>query len=527
MDALQFGRWLGERRRRYGWRSQRSLLDFLHADTQFQVQECTFSEDFLARLEAGQLSHPFRGTVRRRVLLLSRYLAKTQRDVQAYLRAAGLSNLLPEELDELYAIHPALQPPTNNTVPFLLPPRPLRIVGREEFLALLEGIYHTDTHEVCAITGLPGIGKSVLAAESLHRLLASDYQQLFPDGIVSFSVSGLQGQVGLVSLLQRIIARFTTHAVTTADEWMRHTDHLQQSLAPASTEEELTVMIDDVHALLAGKRVLLLLDDVEAHFPLRQALHALQSGSRSVILITSRHVPPAALVTQHLHIAPLEPDAALTLLITLLKRALAGNELVEAQRIVAAVGFLPLAIEAAASAASNGVPLSWLAIQCEQHPFDELLDSDGELRAIFAKAFADFEPALQRQFALLATLGLPSFGLERARASLHTLLVHEQHFALPAYQQRREKHSALLGQRESEQVEPSLVQQMHTAAVLGQFVRHSLIELEVAEQQSQCTQIEQGPRFPRGRMRYHIHPLLVAYGREYLRQLEEDETVNA
>ena len=65
MDALQFGRWFSERRRRCGWGSQRALVETLHQHP--LLCECGISEDFLARLEAGQLAHPFRGNVRWRV----------------------------------------------------------------------------------------------------------------------------------------------------------------------------------------------------------------------------------------------------------------------------------------------------------------------------------------------------------------------------------------------------------------------------------------------------------------------------
>lgn len=49
MDAVQFGRWIGERRRACGWRSQRTLVEETRHEPFFR--DCGISEDFLARLD--------------------------------------------------------------------------------------------------------------------------------------------------------------------------------------------------------------------------------------------------------------------------------------------------------------------------------------------------------------------------------------------------------------------------------------------------------------------------------------------
>src|SRR5712692_3354240 len=88
MDAVQFGQWMSKRRHACGFRSQRTLAETTDAINRSPT-EPAISENFLARLEAGQLAHPFRGSVRRRVLALAWYLCKTPQDVKVYLRAAG------------------------------------------------------------------------------------------------------------------------------------------------------------------------------------------------------------------------------------------------------------------------------------------------------------------------------------------------------------------------------------------------------------------------------------------------------
>src|SRR5690242_19720265 len=99
MDGVQFGRWISERRRKYGWSSQRALADTARHDP--MLADYKISEDFLARLEAGRLSHPFRGNVRRQVLALAWMLCKTPRDVKLYLNAAELTELSADEAWQL------------------------------------------------------------------------------------------------------------------------------------------------------------------------------------------------------------------------------------------------------------------------------------------------------------------------------------------------------------------------------------------------------------------------------------------
>src|SRR6266699_1326860 len=69
MDAVQFGRWISERRRAGGWGSQRALAESVRRHP--LISKYRITEDFLARLEAGHFVHPFRGSVRRRVLALT------------------------------------------------------------------------------------------------------------------------------------------------------------------------------------------------------------------------------------------------------------------------------------------------------------------------------------------------------------------------------------------------------------------------------------------------------------------------
>src|SRR5579863_441027 len=219
MDAVQFGRWVSERRRALGWNSQRALVDAIHNAHNTQnihnVQNNasgsnnTISEDFLARLEAGHLAHPFRSTVRQRVLNLAELLCKSPQDVRAYLRAAEISELSPEEAGQIQHLKDALSPSSTPSLLFL-PPRPSRFVGRRAELQELSQLLSSATADAYAITGMPGIGKSTLAYEVVHQLAANERERkrLFPNGIVMFSCTGRRGIEGLISLLHEITALF-------------------------------------------------------------------------------------------------------------------------------------------------------------------------------------------------------------------------------------------------------------------------------------------------------------------------------
>ena len=532
MDAVQFGRWFSKRRQACGWQSQRTLVDAVRRDPFLKASG--ISEDFLARLEAGHLAHPFRSSVRRRVLALAWLLCKTPRDLQTYLRAAELSDLGSEEVGQVQRLseHLAVQ---QSPSPLLLPLRPTRLIGRStELHELLNTLCKKDVN-VFAVTGMPGSGKSALAYEAVHMLASDEHERarLFPHGIATFTGRGRRGTNGLISLLSGITTVFHSLAAS---------DSNSKSLAPALpqfTDADLACAIDRVRAALAGKRVLILLDDLEADFPLRQALEALlvrrqidmagcelrKSGDHAqehhAVLITSSYIPAPALVTSRLHLSPLKPEAALDLLANLVGRGMVEMERQHAECICAAVGHLPLAIEAVATTVlTKGIPFSLLAARVAERPLDRLLDEEYEIRSRLARTLAALRPGMQEQFALLSTLGTQSFGLAPA-AAIHAqttspLLIEEHGISTVEVASLPEHALALLDDKAQkdvmfDSVDLSLTQLAHTAANLGQFVRSSLLELAPGEALLDSS-------FPR----YQLHPLLRAYAEERLEDLNPE-----
>lgn len=546
MNAVQFGRWLSERRRACGWPSQRLLAEAAQQHT--IVHQSGISEDFVSRLEAGHLAYPFRGTVRRRILLLAWLLCKTPRDLKSYVRAAGLSDLSDEENTQLHLLSEhlaALQTPP----PLLLPPRPGRLKGRErEIEQILHALNEPATH-VVSLTGMPGVGKSALAHEALHLVASAENERLrrFPDGIATFVCTGRQGSRGLLSLLTEITALFSAHEQN-AQGGVQRRPAQRWSQLPASSlsieamevEAELASAMDRARAALANKRVLLLLDDLDPAFPLRQALDALlaqnaptpheqraESGhEQRVILTTSQFVPAPALVSTRLHLQPLTEEAALALLAELVGEEFSERNEIFARQACAAIGYLPLAIESMATAVqAKGIPLTLVATHLMTHPLGGLLDAEEEISAQLEKALALLDQEMRENYILLAALGLKDFDLEVAAAvtSPRRLPLPELEPAEDTLERQAEPiearlsfaHAAIaaepsvpgmlsLGQRNrqkvlemaygehipelngggsAEQERERLVHLAHIAATLGQCVRYSLLELLPVEQE--------------------------------------------
>lgn len=513
MDAVQFGRWISERRRAAGWGSQRALAESaLHHPL---VSKYRITEDFLARLEAGHFVHPFRGSVRQRVLALTCLICKTPRDVRVYLQAAELAELNDEETRQMHWLNkhlftkpgPTLRP---------LPPRPLRLFGRDTLLESLIRALSSGESGLYSLTGMVGVGKSALAYEALYRLAFNEnpHLRVFPDGIATFSGRGRQGNGGLLALLNEVAAAFSP-AMTPAVR-SRHISALPTlaTVDPAvleANDEELKNTINRVSTALADKRALLLLDDLDAQFPLREALDVLLTSDQDhagsdhghgyrIILTTSRYIPAPSMMIMHYHVTPLEPGAALDLLAALLGRPLSPEERADAQRLCAAVGYLPFALEVASTAmTAKGIPLALLAAHAAEQPLDSILDDDGELRAALTQALGVFDPEMQQRFALLSVLGVRSFRLEMAAAictSPGAPLVPEHSTAVLA-----PTPAGIAGEPAS----IALPQLLSTAADLGQYVRHSLLELA-----------------PGDEPRYQMHPLLHAHARECALDLPPD-----
>ncbi len=550
MDGMQFGRRISEHRRARGWTSQRALIDAVQRDT--ALCQAGISEDFIARLEAGQLVYPFRGRVRRRVLLLSRLMCSSPRDLQSYLHAAGIAHLSPGEEEEIASIRAYLAAQAE-APPHLLPRRPTRLVGRNAALAQLVQALMSPDAGLCCVTGMPGVGKSALVFEAAH-VLAGDEQswlQRFPDGVVVLTCAGRQGTTGLVSLLNDIFAVFTSrtgargYASRTRDgiDSLSLTHAVEARTGGAEAELALAQALDSVRRVMTNKRALIALDGLEPRLPLGQALDALlvpkysshnahRPGrimrSGNVVLTTSRHIPVPATHAHWLALDVLTPAAASELFMRILGHALESHDARWVEAICAALGYLPLAVElAAVTVAVRRIPLPVLAARLQEHPLDRVVDVDGELRSRVAAALASVDRSAQQRFALLSAFGSDTFSLEAAAALGAT---HADGRSLrrlaTASAVRIADGPALWGIKELGQVDVGRAEREATAdlaqaaADLGELVQHSLLEpipnLPHAAIDQHTAAMADEAAVSAERARYRIHPILRAQASEHV-----------
>lgn len=201
--------------------------------------------------------------------------------------------------------------------PFQVPRDIPYFVGREAETAHLEAALGPgQTAAICGIAGMGGIGKSAFAAH-----FAFVHRNLFPDGILYASLRDSDPQNVLLSFA-------TAYGV---------------SIPPAA---DLATRAAAVRTALAGKRILVILDNTEDVAAVRQVLSG--CGHGNAVLVTTRDQELAAAVTSDpvLCLAVLTVEESLTLL----DQLLGGGSLAEeaaARETVALLGNLPLAVEIA------------------------------------------------------------------------------------------------------------------------------------------------------------------------------------
>jgi tetratricopeptide (TPR) repeat protein/transcriptional regulator with XRE-family HTH domain len=196
--------------------------------------------------------------------------------------------------------------------------------GREAELAGLMGALAAPAADgglvgIHAIDGMAGIGKTTFAVHAAHKLAAG-----FPDGQFFLPLHAhTPGQppadpadaLGSLLLAAGVAARHIPPGLEARAAWWR--DHV------------------------AGRRILLLLDDAAGHEQVRPLL---PGTSGSLVLVTSRRRLTALEDTAVISIGALSPGEAATLLARLAGRADLGEGDGPAGEITRLCGYLPLAI---------------------------------------------------------------------------------------------------------------------------------------------------------------------------------------
>jgi tetratricopeptide (TPR) repeat protein/transcriptional regulator with XRE-family HTH domain/DNA-binding transcriptional ArsR family regulator len=372
------------------------LLRQLRAEAQLTQEELAEA----ARLSPRSVSDLERGinrTARKDTAVLLAGALGLVEPVRSLFVAAALGHVPPPQV--LAAIQEQAQAASTVAATSTLPRDAISFTGREHELTLLldplPGAAGGGAVSVYAIDGMAGIGKTTLAVHAAHRLAAS-----FPDGQFFLPLHAHTPGQRPVQPADALASLLLTAGVAAAQ-------------IPPSAEARAARWRDHV----AGKKILLLLDDAAGHAQIRPLL---PGTAGSLVLITSRRrlgaLPDATVIS----LSTLSPEEAATLLVRLAARPgmqaadEAGGELARL------CGYLPLAIAMLASQLRHHPAWTTTSLAASLAAAQDRLvvmhAEDLSVAAAFDLSYADLTSAQQRLFRRLGLVPGPSVDAYAAAA---------------------------------------------------------------------------------------------------------------
>ncbi|MGW3914840.1 BTAD domain-containing putative transcriptional regulator [Streptomyces sp. NPDC005070] len=377
-----------------------------------------FHAEAVSELTALTAAHPLRERLRE-LLMLALY--RSGRQAEALAVFADTRRLLADELgvdprqglkelqQRILQADPGLaEPSAPKAEPVVALVRPAQLpatvtdfTGRASFVQELSDVLAAASSEegrvmaVSALAGIGGVGKTTLAVHVAHQARGA-----FPDGQLYVD---LQGAGSRAAEPETVLGAFL-RALGTAD-----------SAIPDSLEERSALY----RSVLDGRRVLVLLDNARDAAQVRPLLPGTEGCAA---LVTSR-IRMVDLAGAHLvDLDVMSPEEALQLFTKIVGEERVASEREAALDVVAACGFLPLAIRIAASrlAARRTWTVSVLAAKLgdERRRLDELQAGDLAVKATFELGYGQLEPAQARAFRLLGLADGPDISLAAAAAVL-------------------------------------------------------------------------------------------------------------
>ncbi|MBB5078801.1 DNA-binding SARP family transcriptional activator [Nonomuraea endophytica] len=286
--------------------------------------------------------------------------------------------------------------PAARHVPRQLPADVADFTGREsevEAMAAALRPGRSSALVVCAVAGAGGVGKTALAVHVAHRL-AGDY----PDGQLFVDLRGSGSQPLEVELVLGSLLR---------------------ALGLEEAPEELAERAALYRSMLADRRMLVVLDNAAGAGQVRPLL----PGSATCgVLVTSRARLIGLSGARQVDLEVLGPVAALRLFARIVGEQRAEAERGAAMDLVAACGFLPLAIRIAAArlAARPNWSVAGMRdrLSDERRRLSELRAGDLAIEATFALGYEQLDEAHARAFRLLAVPDMADVSLRAAAALL-------------------------------------------------------------------------------------------------------------